>query len=111
MIQLSRLKDVELQKAESLKQDNGAMVSNYTTVASFQCVVEQLSDAVSASIYGADVTRMYRLTSVHNALEQLLASKMNNTSDNISKYFIMYNNIRFKIVSVRENGIDIRAYE
>ena len=34
---------------------------------------------------------------------------VNNEVDNISKYYIIYNGIKYKIKSVRENWLDIEA--
>ena len=54
---------------------------------------------------------MYRISSPQRLLEKYLKPKINDTSDNISLYFIKYNNGLYKINVVRQNWIDIEYIE
>ena len=107
MKQLRYLIDTELDKADRVRQDNGVMLSSYSKVADYKIQVQELTDEISASIYGADVNRMYRVSSPRAVLEQYLFSKVNNSSDNISLYSLIIDGLRYKIVTVRRNWIDI----
>ena len=107
MIQLRCLNNVELDKATRIRQANGTILSTYTKVEDYKVSPQELTDEVSAAIYGSDVVRMLRLTSPRRVLEQFLRSKVNNTSDNISLYTIVLDGFRYKIVTVRNNWIDV----
>lgn len=107
MKQLRYLIDVEVDKATRLKQDNGAVMASYAKVSEFKIQPQELTDEVSASVYGADVNRMYRISSPRHELELFLKSKLNNTADNISLYSVVLNGSRYKIVVVRDNWADI----
>jgi ABC-type transporter MlaC component len=50
---------------------------------------------------------MLRIKSVRNTLEDYLYTKVNNKEDNISFYYIILNNKKYKIVSVNAKGIDL----
>ena len=50
---------------------------------------------------------MLRIKTPLSNLEKLLKSKVNNTTDNISKYFIFINEAKYKIKAVNSKGIDI----
>lgn len=107
MKQLRYLVKAELDKAANTKQDNGTVVTSYAKVADYLIQLQELTDEISASIYGADVNRMYRISSPRHELETFLFSKVNNTSDNVSLYSIVYNTHRYRIVVVRNSWIDI----
>ena len=107
MKQLRYLQSVELNTSERIRQANGTVISVYSKVDDYLVQFQELTDEISASIYGADVNRMYRISSPHAVLEQFLFSKVNNTSDNVSLYSIVYNGSRYKIVTVKNNWIDI----
>ena len=106
-MQLRYLKSVDLKKATKTKQPNGTYIETLTKVSSYSIQTQELNDEISASIYGADLHKITRIKSVNRELEVYLKPKLNNDSDNISKYFIFIDNIQYKIKSVRENWIDI----
>lgn len=107
MKQLRYLEEIELGKDTLIKQSNGVKTATYQKVGDYLVQFQELTDEVSASVYGADVNRMYRISSPQSVLEQFLFSKVNNTSDNISLYVIVYNGARYKVRVVRKNWIDI----
>lgn len=110
-MQLRYLENVELDKSTKAKQNNGSYINSYTKVSDYKVVFEEISDEASASIYGATINRMYRISSPQRLLEKYLKPKINDTSDNISLYFIKYNNGLYKINVVRQNWIDIEYIE
>ena len=107
MKQLRYLIDIELDKATNTRQPNGTILSTYAKVADYKVQLQELTDEISASIYGADVNRMYRVSSPHYVLESFLFSKVNNTSDNVSLYSMVIEDQRYRIVVVRKHWIDI----
>ena len=107
MKQLRYLISVELDKLTRTKADNGAYTNSYTKQADYLVQLEEISDAVSASIYGAKIDRMYRISSPRQLLEGVLFSLVNTSNDNISLYSVVLNNARYKIVAVKKNWIDI----
>ena len=109
MKQLRYLVDIELDKETKTKQSNGLKISSYEKVQDYKVQVQELTDQISASIYGADVNRMYRVSSPHNALENFLKSKVNESSDNVSLYSLLLNGWRYRIVVVRNNWADIES--
>jgi len=108
-MQLRYLKSVDLKKATKTKQPNGTYLETLTLVSSYSIQTQELSDDVSASVYGADLFKITRIKSVNRELEVYLKPKLNNDDDNISKYYIIIDNTQYKIKSVRENWIDIQA--
>ena len=107
MKQLRYLTNVELDKSIKTKQDNGVMGATYQKIADHLVQIQELTDEISTAIYGADVNRMYRISSPHASLEAFLFEKVNNTSDNVSLYTIVYHAHRYRIVAVKNNWIDI----
>lgn len=107
MIQLRRLKECILQICKKNKQLNGTYVNTYEDVKKYKIISQELTDEVSASIYGANINRVYRISSPYSSLENYLYDKVSDTEDNISNYFIFMNNKRYKIVSVKSKWIDI----
>ena len=106
-MQLSRLKPAVLKVATKIKQANGSYVEEYTKVADYKVILQELVDEVSASMYGANLNKTYRVSSPRETLEIYLQGKLNNTSDNISKYFLFIQDKQYKIVSVKEHWVDI----
>lgn len=102
-----RLKEVILKKSENTKQPNGSHIEEYKTIEKYKVQKQELDDQISASIYGASIVNMLRIKTPLSDLEKLLKSKVNNTTDNISKYFIFINESKYKIKSVNSKGIDI----
>lgn len=74
----------------------------------YQALVEYLDDEVAHAIYGADITKVQRLGTIHNELENILLPKINNNDDNISKYIIEYKGNKFSILRVTPKFIDIK---
>ena len=106
-MQLCRLKPAILKVTTKTKQANGSYVETYSKVADYKVILQELVDEVSASIYGANLNKTYRVSSPRRTLEIYLRSKLNNTSDNISKYCLFIQNKQYKIVSVKEHWVDI----
>lgn len=106
-MQLRYLKSVDLKKAAKAKQQNGTYIDTLILVSSYSIQTQELNDDISVSIYGADLNKITRIKSVNSELEVYLKSKLNNDDDNISKYYIIMDDIQYKIKSVRENWIDI----
>lgn len=111
MKQLRRLVNCTLVKATRAKQDNGSVMNTYETVRDIKIIKHDITDKVFSSIYGANIAKMLRISSVRMALETFLASKNNDSNDNISIYFIVIGEKRYKIVSVFENWVDIEFFE
>lgn len=79
----------------------------YQKVQEYDAGVQYLDDSVSASIYGAEVTKTYRVSSLHSNLEKTLLPKINNNPDNLSNYLIEYLDNKFKIQRVTPKYIDM----
>ena len=104
---LRYLTNVTLKKTVIVKQENGSRLEEYEIVNNYKVSKENLDDQVSASIYGASIIKMLRIKSPLSKLENYLETKLNNTTDNISKYYIFVGNNKYKIRSVGNKGIDI----
>lgn len=104
---LRYLKKVDLYKAERIKQPNGSYISKNKLVKSYKAQVQNINDQVSATIYGAGITKMLKLSTSLLSLEKYLMPKVDNKEDNISLYYIKVDNAMYKIKSVLENGIEI----
>lgn len=110
-MQLRYLENVELYKATKVKQPNGVKINVYTKIDDYVVQKQEITDEASISIYGATINKMYRISSPRKVLETYLKPKINDRQDNISLYFIKYNNVLYKINAVRENWIDIEYTE
>ena len=108
-MQICRLTECVLLKSIKTKSSNGTYITQYQELGSYKIIPQELLDQVSASIYGANIDKTKRISSVRKKLENLLNTKVNNKSDNISNYFIKYDDKIYKIVSVKINWIDIEA--
>lgn len=104
---LRYLEKVTLKKSITVKQPNGSCIEEYETIGEYEVQKQELDDQISASIYGASIVNMLRIKTPLSDLENLLKSKLSNTTDNISKYFIFINNAKYKIKSVNSKGIEI----
>ena len=104
---LRRLINVTLKKAVIVKQENGSRLEEYEIIDDYEVSKENLDDQVSASIYGASIIKMLRIKSPLSKLENYLETKLNNTTDNISKYYFFIGENKYKIKSVGNKGIDI----
>ena len=110
-MQLRYLENIELDTTSREKQANGSYKNIYTKVSNFKVRLQEITDEASISIYGAVVNKMFRVSSPLGTLEDYLKPKMNDETDNISKYFIKYNLAYYKIVAVRKNWVDIEYKE
>lgn len=108
-MQLRYVISVELIKATKTKQTNGTYIETHNKIADYSIQTQELTDEVSASIYQADLNKITRIKSINGELEIYLKGKLVNETDNISKYFIVIDETKYKIVSVRQNWIDIQA--
>ncbi|MBR4486116.1 hypothetical protein IKS57_01935 [bacterium] len=105
---LRYLKEVTLKKATKVKQLNGSYKNIYNDIDTYKVQTQDLTDdVVSATIYGANINKILRLSSPLNKLEQYLLPKVDNKQDNISSYYIEFNNKLYKINSVAIDKIDI----
>lgn len=107
MKQLRYLTTADLYKVTYTKQANGQEVETYTKQSTYNVQVEQLRDSVSASLYGARIINMLRMSSVRNDLEKTLENYMIENNDNISMYRIEYGGVKYKINSVGKAFIEI----
>lgn len=105
---LRYLKPITLLKAEKQKQANGTYKNFYNEVNNYNVQIQNITDdEVSATIYGANINKMLRLSSPLSELERYLLPKVDNKQDNISYYYIEIGTKTYKIVSVAEDRIDI----
>lgn len=105
-----RLKDLEkvtLYKLVKSTKKDGDPDESYEKIETYDAGVQYLDDSVAASIYGAEVTKTYRVSSLHFDLEQFLLPKINNNPDNLSNYLIEYLGNKFKIQRVTPKYIDM----
>ena len=107
MKQLTRLESINLYRIGKETLPDGDSQETETLVGTDKVVVQELNDNVSATIYGADINKILRISSVNKILEILLKEKLNNTSDNISKYRISYGESKYKVNDVKSKYIDI----
>ena len=105
---LRYLKKITLKKATKTKQANGTYKNVYEDIQSYNVQMQNLTDdEISATIYGAKINKMLRLTSPLNKLEKYLLPKVDNKQDNISSYYIEQDDKTYKITSVSNDRIDI----
>lgn len=104
---IRHLKTITLKKSVTTKQANGSRKEEYEIIKDYEVQKQELDDQISASIYGANIINMCRIKSPLLDLESLLQTKLNNTNDNISKYFIFINENKYKIKSVNSKGVVI----
>ena len=105
--QLTRLVSCDLDKITKTTSEDGDIIESSMKVGTYSIMCQELNDEVSANVYGANLNKIRRISSVHNILEILLRSKLNNSSDNISKYRITFNGDTYKITDVKSKYIDI----
>lgn len=106
---LRYLSTYNLYKINKEKQPNGSTIDTYEMLGSYKVQKQDLAtDEVASSIYGADINSTYRIASVLGNLEAYLLPKVANKEDNISKYLIGTNDVKYKIKAVSEDRIDIQ---
>lgn len=106
-IQLRKLKDCTLQLSTKNKQKNGNFIDSYSDIGKYKISIQELTDQVSANVYGANINKTYRISSPYGILEYYLIEKVNNKEDNVSKYFVLIDNKKYKVISVKSRWIDI----
>ena len=106
-MQLRYLKSVTLQKGIKTQQANGEITLTYEKIQDYNVQIQSIEDDVSASIYGSNITKMLMLKSPNKVLENYLIPKANNKEDNISNYYISYDNSIYKISAVNSSKVDI----
>lgn len=106
-MQLSRLEDIKLYEITRTILPDGDPSETFDEGTTYQAIVQYLDDSVSAAIYGANVSKTYRIETLHNELEHLLLPKISNKPDNLSNYIIEYLNNKFKILRVTPKYIDM----
>ena len=105
---LRYLSPITLKQASKIKQANGTYKNTYENIGSYKVQKQSLTDdEVSATVYGANINKMLRISSPLSNLEEYLLPKVDNKEDNISNYYIEYKNKTYKIVAVAEDRIDI----
>lgn len=104
---LRYLIDAELSKSSPAKQPNGVYIKNLEYLDTYKVQKQDLIDEVSASIYGADINKMLKISTPLKNLENLLMEKVDNKEDNISLYFITIKNTRYKIKAVSKSSITL----
>ena len=108
---LKNLVSIDLLKVTNrVKQPNGTYIDEYNKIDTYKVTPQELSDEISANIYGANISNMLRIASPLKDLETLLYTKVDNKEDNISKYKFNLNGIDYKIKAVKMSGIDIERY-
>lgn len=105
------LQKVELVKSTNEKQANGEYIKSFNHVEYYRVQKKNLDDEVNATIYGANIIKMLNITTPLGDLEKFLMSKVDNKEDNISLYFIILNNTRYKINSAMESGVTIERVQ
>lgn len=110
-MQLRYLQEATLNKTNKIKQSNGVYLDEYEEISIHKVQIQTLEDEVSATIYGANISKILRIKSPNKELEKYLISKLSNKEDNISKYFIFIDNVKYKINSVTLSKIDIERYQ
>lgn len=101
------LEEVDLLKSQNEKQPNGNYVKRFNKIDSYRVQKRSLNDEVNATIYGANIVKMWGISSPLKDLEEFLIPKVDNQEDNISLYFISLNNHKYKINSATLDGITI----
>lgn len=107
-MQLRYLADCTLLHNTKVKQPNGNYTLTLEVVGSYKAQIQKLTDSISATIYGADINRMYRFSSPLKELEKAIANKFNFDKDNITNYSIKHEDKIYKIVAINDNWVDAR---
>lgn len=108
MKQLRYLHTCILCSRERIKQANGDIVGQYPDIREYLIQAQEIADETSASIYGADINKMLRISSPRSELEDVLLEKINFTSDNVTNYCIKFGRFVYEIKSVKKNWIDLK---
>lgn len=101
------LENVTLYKVTKGTKPDGDPTESHNEINTYEAGVQYLDDSVAASIYGANVNKTYRVSSLHSDLEKYLLPKINNSPDNLSNYLIGYLGNKFKLERVTPKYIDM----
>ena len=105
---IKNLETATLKKAIKEKTSTGNLiVSSYEKINDYRIQTQILQDEVTSNIYGSDVNKMKRIATPLHDLEKYLLPKVDNKEDNISNYYIFYNDVQYKIIAVRDYYIDM----
>lgn len=107
-MQLRYLDTAVLLCGEKVKQPNGNYTLSFKTLGSYKVQIQKVTDSISATIYGADISRMYRFSSPLRQLEKLLADKFNYDDDSVTNYSLTYQGKNYKIVAINDNWVDAK---
>lgn len=107
-MQLRYLADCALLHNTKVKQPNGSYTLTLEVVGLYKAQIQKLTDSISATIYGADINRMYRFSSPLKELEKAIANKFNFNEDNVTNYSIKHEDKIYKIVAINDNWVDAR---
>lgn len=107
MLPLRYLKQAVLVKGLKVQQSNGSWVEEYSFVKDFLVDIQALNDEISASLYGADMNKTYRVVTPHHELEKMMMEKTNSGSDNVTKYALNIGDYSYRIVSARDGWLDV----
>ena len=106
---IKNLSKCTLKKATKEKTSTGNLIdTGYTIISDYRIQEQILQDEITSTMYGADVNKMLRIASPLHKLENYLLPKVDNIEDNVSDYYIFYNDVQYKIIAVRSYYIDLR---
>lgn len=112
MKQLRYLEEVSLYKNTYGSLPNGSRgIINKELIGMYNVQVQELTDEVSATIYGSNINKMYRMSSVNHSLERYLSTKMTPLEDNITKYTILYLGKKYAVRTAKKGWIDVEFYD
>ena len=106
-MEICKLTSAILKKATETKQANGTRLKSYEVIGNYKVWEQAVEDEVNSQIYGANIYKILKLKTPRKDLEAFLKSKNNNSSDNISKYFIFMENNVYKVNDAKTSGITI----
>lgn len=106
-MRLTRLEKVTLYEVTKGVKPDGDPTEDYELISEYDAGVQYLDDSVAASVYGANVTKTYRVSSLHSEIEKYLLPRINNSQDNLSNYLIEYLGNKFKIERVTPKYLDM----
>lgn len=107
-MQLRYLDNCALIHNTKVKQPNGSYTLSQEIIGEYKAQIQKLTDSISATIYGADINRMYRFSSPLKDLEKAIADRFNYGEDNVTNYSIKYHDKYYKVVAVNDNWVDVR---
>lgn len=105
---LRYIEDATLKKSIQEKQPNGTnLETSLKPIKTYKVQAQELTDEISASIYGANIYKMLRIRSVKKDLESYLYARATNKADNISLYYVFIGGRKYKVKAVNQKGIDL----